>query len=169
MKRLFVVAFLGPAFISGQLTAGPLADYLPQILEAQQKEEEARCGSSPPPPSWYDRSLSTEKHSAFQRYQQCLAKLHQERRVAGERVIRENRQTVLNVHMACRDAVKKLVRSPDTVSFASYKYDPLFGFNSAGVDITDGGYSVEVSGSHVGGDFRVKCYMDKRFVVSAVR
>jgi hypothetical protein len=77
---------------------------------------------------------------------------------------------VYSTREACRLAVRRLSSQPSTLAFDyGKKYDIMYGLNGSGVDITDGGYSVDLSGSSVEGKFRVKCYMDERFKVTNVR
>ena len=128
------------------------------------------CGSPPDYPAWYDRAVNKSKVVAHEKYQQCLGRNRDRERRNIERQTAELEAIVFRSHESCRQAIRRVAPQPATLSFDYAKpFSYLSGLNGSGVDRTDGGYSVEVSGSDFQGQFSVKCYMDKRFNVTGVR
>ena len=128
------------------------------------------CGSPPDYPAWYDRAVNKSKVVAHEKYQQCLGRNRDRERRNIERQTAELQAIVFRSPESCRQAIRRIAPQPSTLSFDYAKpFSYLSGLNGSGVDRTDGGYSVEVSGSDFQGQFSVKCYMDKRFNVTGVR
>jgi hypothetical protein len=149
--------------------AAHAAGIIDAVEEQMAKEELAACGVRPPEASWFDKTTKNEKFDAAERFNLCYARLAERRKRETEAMVREYESRVFQIHEACRSAIKKRISSSDTVSFAPYRYSMGDGYNAAGVDITAGGFSVDVSGSYAEGNFNVRCYMNKNFVVTQVR
>ena len=145
------------------------SDLFEKADEQLDKENKARCGERPEEPGMYDKAVRTKKLEASERYADCYRRLEAERAESTKKYMRDQVDLVFQVHEACRGAMKRRSRAPQTLSFELYRYEPGLGYNSANVDTTAGGYSVAISGSDSDGPFRVRCFMDKAYTVGAVR
>lgn len=164
MLRIFFVALL-VTLAAANASASQLSKDLDRQIEESRRQ---RCGDLPDL-SWTDKMFKTAKYAAYERFLQCQAQIDAENQRAYEQIARDNESFVRRVHQACDDAIKRLSRAPDTLSFAGYNYDPLGGYSSANIDSTVGGYFVDVSGSDINGNFKARCYMDKNLRVTAVK
>ncbi|OYZ83443.1 MAG: hypothetical protein B7Y03_09150 [Polaromonas sp. 24-62-144] len=128
------------------------------------------CASTQDVPVWYDRFINKRKVVAYEKVQQCLQQNREREKRNIERQTAELEGIVSRSHESCRQAVRRLVPQPATLSFDYTKpFSYLAGLNGSGVNTTDGGYSVEVSGSDIQGRFSIKCYMSKQFNVTTLR
>lgn len=128
------------------------------------------CGPSHDAPALYDRFINKPKVAAYEKSEQCLERNRGREERNIQRQTAELEGIVSRSHESCRQAIRRLAPQPATLSFDYAKpFSYMSGLNGSGVDTTDGGYSVEVSGSDIQGRFSVKCYMNKQFNVNSVR
>lgn len=133
-------------------------------------EQSENCGPAVERPGKLESLFSKDKVAAFEKSEACT----QRNRDRDERNIARNTKMlegiVYNTRESCKQAVRKLAAAPSTLSFDYGKpFSYTGGLNASGVDTTDGGYSVNISGTAVGGAFAVKCYMDERFNITSIR
>lgn len=155
MKILNVLLLLTMVFFSEKSTSGLFA-------EIMEKEELVRlgplqnCGSPPPEPNAFDKLINNAKMKASENYDMCQrANARRKQLMAGQ----EYAQQEVAIENSCQNAVRKMSSNPSTLAF-DYKRN---------WKITDGGYSVIVTGSDIRGQFSVTCYMDKYYNITNVR
>ena len=133
-------------------------------------ELEENCGEPVERPLWYERIASSHELDAHAKYQQCLETNRERHKRNIERQTAELEGIVSRTHESCRQAIRRVAPQPATLSFDYAKpFSYASGLNGSGVDTTDGGYSAQVTGSDIQGRFTVKCFTDKRFIVTALR
>lgn len=133
-------------------------------------ESEENCGEPMSPPNWVDSTFNKDRAAAAYRFQACFQRNEALKRRNFDRLQKQMEGIVYSTREACKQAVRRLSSQPSTLSFDNGKnFEFIYGLNGSGVDSTDGGYSVDLSGSSAGGRFRAKCYMDERFNVTNVR
>ena len=143
MKRLICAIAL-----SGSLTA----------VYAQQED----CGT-------YPTGLKALFGDAKDKFEACNARRNEAQRQSAEAYFNGQKDIVNRTQESCSNAVRRMSTQPSTLAFDLVRYERCCGLNSANVDITDGGYSVKLTGSDISGRFRVMCYMDKRFTITNVK
>lgn len=118
----------------------------------------------------YPTGLSALFGDAKEKFEACNRRRNEAQRNSVEKTQKEGQTQLDNSREACMNAVRKLSSQPSTLSFDyAPRYEIANGLNASGLDFTDGGYSVKLSGSDVNGRFRVMCYMDKSFRVTHVK
>ena len=105
------------------------------------------CGPWVAEPGWFDSIFSKEKVAAAAKYQACEQRERDREKRNLERHTAEMEGIVNSTRESCKRAIRKLSSSPSTLSFdSSAPFSFMHGLNGAGVNITDGGYSVKVAG-----------------------
>lgn len=125
------------------------------------------CGPQPEAPGLLGSIFNGSQKKAVDNYYLCLERNKRRDYLKGKA---ELQVIVDRTRESCQNRIRRLSSNPSTLSFDYGKdFDYLSGLNGSGVDTTDGGYSVKVSGSDVSGKFYVTCYMDKSFNITNVR
>ena len=133
-------------------------------------EPEENCGAPVESPAWYERVVNKQKVNAYAKFEQCLDRNRERQKRNIERQTAELEGIVSRTHENCKQAIRRAAPQPATLSFEYAKpFSYTSGLNGSGVETTDGGYSVQVTGSDIQGRFVVKCYLDKQFNVTALR
>lgn len=125
------------------------------------------CGVQPTEPGFIGSLYNSSEKTALTNFYACRSR--NERRLTL-RSNGEMQNIVDRTTTSCQNAVRKLSSNPSTLSFDLAKFFSWKdGLNGSGVDITDGGYSVRISGSDISGRFSLTCYMEKTYNVTNVR
>lgn len=120
------------------------------------------CGAAP-------TGLKALFGDANEKFESCLRRQNEEQRISVEKMQKKGQDEIDSSREACKNAVRKLSSQPSTLSFDYGKrYEIINGLNASGLNLTDGGYSIKLSGSDVNGQFRVTCFMDKNFRVTNI-
>jgi hypothetical protein len=125
------------------------------------------CGVQPPEPGLIESMYNSPAKAALADYYSCFKRNEKREFLRGKGEL----QTIVDRTTSnCQSAIRRLSPNASTLAFDYGKdFDYLAGLKGSGVDITDGGYSIKVSGSDVSGRFRVTCYTDKSFNITNVR
>ncbi len=138
--------------------------------EAREREAlgvKENCGPQPEAPGLLGSIFNGSQKKAVDNYYLCLERNKRRDYLKGKG---ESQAIVDRTRESCQNSIRRLSSNPSTLSFNYGKeFDYLSGLNGSGVDTTDGGYSVKVSGSDIRGQFYVTCYMDKSFNITNVR
>jgi hypothetical protein len=157
-----VAMFLSACLPPGVAFAGFFEDEERRTLGAQEN-----CGPQPPQAGLFGSIFNSAENRALDNYNVCRQR--NDRRAYLENKA-EMQAIVDSTRESCKNAIRKMSSNPSTLSFDyGNAFDYLHGLNGSGVTTTDGGYSVKVSGSDVGGPFYVQCYMTKSFTITNVR
>jgi len=152
------LAFLSLIFVYSLALSAPLA-----------YEQPEDCGEPVGLPGWYDHLINKGKVKASAKYQQCFERNRERETRNIERQTAELKNIVFRAHESCHQAIVKIAPNAGTLSFDYAKpFSYMTGLNGSGVYTTEGGYSVQVSGSDYRGRFSLKCYMGKEFNVTGI-
>lgn len=125
--------------------------------------QEQDCGQRP-------TGLKSLFGNATERYEDCLRRREEAQRKSIERLEQEGQEKLDRSEASCKNAVRGMSRQPSTLSFDRVpRYQLWRGLKLSGLNITEGGYSIELIGSDANGSFVVTCYMDKNYRVTNVR
>ena len=128
------------------------------------------CGRPVVQTTWFDSIFNKEKVAEEAKMKACLQRARDREERNMQRHLAEMNNIVNGTRDSCMRAIKKLSSAPSTLAFDYAKpFSFMQGLNGAGVNITEGGYSVKVSGSSVNGLFSVTCYTDNNFAVTNVK
>lgn len=107
---------------------------------------------------------------AKEKFEACNNRRNEKQRSNVDALQREGQTKLDNSQESCKNAVRKMSVQPSTLSFDYVpRYEILNGLKASGFSHTDGGYSINLSGSDVNGRFKVVCYMDENYRVTNVR
>lgn len=163
-SRIFGVAVIILSVESA--SAGAFTTY-EQTQERDALGAKENCGPQPEEPSLLGSVFNSTKKTAVDNYALCLERNKRRDYLNGKI---ELQNIVNHTRGSCQNAIRKLSSNPSTLSFNDGgDFDYLSGLNGSGVNTTDGGYSVKISGSDIRGSFNVTCYMNKSFSITNVR
>ena len=163
-----LLLFISATFITvSAVTAGPFSVYQDEQERASLGARE-NCGAQPAKPSVLGSIVNAAAHKrAEESYSACLERNQRRDYLKGKS---EGQAIVDRARDSCQNSVRRLSAAPSTLSFENGKdFEFIYGFNGSGIDRTEGGYSVKLSGSDVQGPFHVTCYLDKSFRVTNVK
>ena len=138
--------------------------------QGEKMEDEENCGPHIEELVTVESRLNPSRPVATKNYQECSLRNFDRRNRNGKRETALMEKLVFRTRDVCTQVIRRTSQAPSTLSIDYGKpYSWMSGLNGSGVDITEGGYSVNVTGSSAIGRFSVTCYMDKNYVVTHVR
>ena len=150
----------------GEVLAGAFSDYLAQE-ELQKLGPVENCGHQPPEPGLLGSMYNSPQKNAINNFYACRSRNERRQTLKSTSDMQD---IVSRATASCQNSVRRMSSNPPTLSFDSVKsFSWMGGLNGSGVDTTDGGYSIGVSGSDIRGRFSVTCYMNKSYNVTNVK
>lgn len=150
----------------GEVSAGPFSAYLNQE-ELRKLGPMENCGPQPPEPDLIGSMYNSPRKEALNNFYACRSRNEQRQTLKSNADMED---IVDRTTTSCQNAVRRMSSNPPTLSFDSVKpFSWMQGLNGSGVDTTDGGYSIRISGSDIRGKFSVTCYMNKSYNVTDVK
>lgn len=148
------------------VSAGPISTYA-ENQERSALGAQENCQSQPEAPSMLGSIIGNSQKKALDNYYACLER-NKRRDYLGEK---SKMQSIVDqAKDSCHNEIRKQSSAPATLSFDNQKnFEFITGLNGSGIDTTDGGYSIKVSGSDIRGSFHVMCYMNKSFRITNVK
>lgn len=166
MQRHLLLALGATLVAVSTVSAGPFTAY----QDGQERSAlgaQENCAPQPESPSVLGSIFNSSQKKAVDNYYACLERNKRRDYLKGKS---EMQAIVDRTRDSCQNAIRRLSSAPWTLSFEYGKdFEFIYGLNGSGVDTTDSGYSIKVSGSDVRGPFHVMCYMDKSFGITNLK